>query len=664
MRDKFIEKYYDKRSKTFFVVKKNYFTKETHKFKTFKGFVKYLEGDLSYANLYDFDFKGIKLKKYEIDKIGISKKVLLEQGLFNEDFYNNNLDDDDIKNQIRIQDDYKALVERKVNITNYDNLNKENERAISYISDIHLNHKLKNKFKKPASKYQIEEYIYEIVMGLERNLAESSSFALFILGDVSFTFEIAKMFYTELKNQSPRHTLIFAILGNHELWDNKLIQEAKDKSINPITYITQKYRKLFKELGVHFFENELLIVKNDNDSYNWYKIETISQRNIISMKTETLRNKCKHSLFTVFGGLGYSGYEPKFNATIGLYRDSMRTLEEDIRRTKLFEETYQKLKLSIPNERVIITTHTPKSNWSKDEYCKNWVYLSGHTHRNTFSVNENNKVYSDNQIGYDNMSIGLKHFYLNTSYDIFDDYFDGIYEITRSQYYDFYHGRELGINYNRKNTKIHMLKKNGYYCFIQENLKTGSFCLMNGGEIKKLTKGRDLQYHFDNLELYAKAVESFVQGFNDRLMLLSKHIQSFGGTGCIHGCIVDIDFMDHVYLNPYDGKITPYYATSMVNKYIYQNIPSLLNHKRPSLMDNFTKLIASEKGKSLVPYNTTDFLISKKRKKITSTDIYKASKIIKSMQYITRNKVIRSWNDNLINNKLDKNNLMFINLIE
>jgi len=38
----------------------------------------------------------------------------------------------------------------------------------------------------------------------------------------------------------------------------------------------------------------------------------------------------------------------------------------------------------------------------------------------------------------------------------------------------------------------------------------------------------------------------------------------------IHACIVDIDFYNYIYLDPVDGSINPYYATSIVNKYLYR----------------------------------------------------------------------------------------------
>ena len=47
---------------------------------------------------------------------------------------------------------------------------------------------------------------------------------------------------------------------------------------------------------------------------------------------------------------------------------------------------------------------------------------------------------------------------------------------------------------------------------------------------------------------------------------IAEKIKKIGGSGNIHGCIIDIDFFNHVYINPNDMKITGYRASDMVNK--------------------------------------------------------------------------------------------------
>ena len=53
------------------------------------------------------------------------------------------------------------------------------------------------------------------------------------------------------------------------------------------------------------------------------------------------------------------------------------------------------------------------------------------------------RVYADNQIGYNNENPHLKNFLIEMNYDYFDSYKDGIYEITAQDYKDFFHGKNI-----------------------------------------------------------------------------------------------------------------------------------------------------------------------------------------------------------------------------
>ena len=52
------------------------------------------------------------------------------------------------------------------------------------------------------------------------------------------------------------------------------------------------------------------------------------------------------------------------------------------------------MKFLLPKDRVIVFTHTPKENWSKDGYNPNWIYVNGHTHRKYFLESEEKTIYA------------------------------------------------------------------------------------------------------------------------------------------------------------------------------------------------------------------------------------------------------------------------------
>ena len=83
----------------------------------------------------------------------------------------------------------------------------------------------------------------------------------------------------------------------------------------------------------------------------------------------------------------------------------------EIKESKIFEDLYNRLCPILSNKNTIILTHTPKKDWCREtEPDKNYVYVSGHTHRNFFHDDGEFRVYSDNQVGYHIENPHLKTF--------------------------------------------------------------------------------------------------------------------------------------------------------------------------------------------------------------------------------------------------------------
>jgi hypothetical protein len=148
------------------------------------------------------------------------------------------------------------------------------------------------------------------------------------------------------------------------------------------------------------------------------------------------------------------------------------------------------------------------------------------------------------------------------------------------------------------------------------------------------------------MSFYSNKIKDSTKRFNNYMVELSNYIKSFGGYGTIHGCIIDIDFYNHVFVNPLDGKITPYFANSMTDKYVYENLPSLLKNECPLLYDNYQKTLEN-KANSLILFNKNE-IESSTRIPVASTDMYKISRIIKGLQHTVDNNVVRIWNDTLL----------------
>ena len=113
-----------------------------------------------------------------------------------------------------------------------------------------------------------------------------------------------------------------------------------------------------------------------------------------------------------------------------------------------------------------------------------------------------------------------------------------------------------------------------------------------------------------------------------------------GGDGRVHGCIVDINYYNHLFLNPFDGKLTPYYATSMRDKYVYPSVEMLVVEKCPSLESGFRKMVKSRDCN--LPAVDTGM---KEPAYYPETDIYGISRQMYKIQHLTGRNVIRQWND-------------------
>lgn len=277
---------------------------------------------------------------------------------------------------------------------------------------------------------------------------------------------------------------------------------------------------------------------------------------------------------------------------------------------------------------------------------------------------------------------------------------DGIHDISIDDYYTYL----LLVSPDRERPKfpytesILFLKNSGFIMFISVS-PSGELSILHGGHIKKLDK--PAKYYYDNLARYANIVLSIFSPYWEFLERLGKNLrriepsieslqknryekvkmlqQSTGRKmlsfenyvarhdwdyesaitrfeGRIHGCIVDLDYFNHVYVNPYDGTITPYFAESMCYKHVYTNLASLIADKRPEMLPNFVngqnesiaKMIeeGGYKTKSLEPIKSVT--INTNSEEVYDTDMYSASRIIRALQYVYDDNLVCAWYDDIL----------------
>ena len=254
------------------------------------------------------------------------------------------------------------------------------------------------------------------------------------------------------------------------------------------------------------------------------------------------------------------------------------------------------------------------------------VYVNGHNHRNYFSDDGEYRIYADNQIGYREHPIHAKHFYLDGRYDLFDSYPDGIHSISKQQYLDFCRGKNMNFTIEADLQPLYLLKKKGFYCCITES-KRHDLIILNGGQKKQLDH-KDINYYYENMDKVITSVDSSFWKYSVFQQAIAAKIRNIGGEGKIHGCIIDIDHFNHLYVNPIDQKVTPYFALNMVEKRVYPNLLSLIKARLPMLYKRALVLANQEDHNGLFLAKTgSDVAVD-----YLETDIYKASRQIRKLQ--------------------------------
>lgn len=595
-------------------------------FKYFFDFVFFLQNDLSNANLLfcdginnlhefsSFKLANVRLRSNIFDRLGETYQLSTI----------NTADAQAFPAVIKNEEETALILASKRE--DYDSAG--SNQKVYYVSDLHLLHRIKNFYCKSKDDvlYTIQKIIDNLLYEMERR--EKSIFL--IGGDTASNFDLFCLFLQLLRHSIDEKNLdvqVIFLLGNHELWGFPGYSFKR---------IVQQYETEITKYKMYLLQNDIIYKDDDN------KIQKITSEELLSISKESLRLQLRCARIILFGGLGFSGYNEKFNANNKVYKDTI-SRNQEINESKTFENLYKIVCNALSDRNVIIFTHTPKADWCADaNWQSGFVYVSGHTHRNCFYDDGEYRLYADNQIGYKNINPYSKYFYLEDEYDYFSEYSDGIYKITKEQYINFYRGKNIPITYTREVIALYMLKKSGYYCFIHQSVKN-QLSILNGGALKKLD-AKDINYYYERMDTTISYIKNPLDKFLSLQEQIANEIKVIGGSGNIHGAIVDIDFYNHIYVNPHDLTITGYWASDIIYKKVFPSVPNLLEVNCPNLYENYTRLINSKTQKSLIIRRNQKQELDGIPKVYLDTDIYKASREIKKMQKLYSN-ILSAWHE-------------------
>lgn len=603
-----------------------------HKYnRYFFDFVYFLKNDLSDADLLFCDglenlrdFSGLnltnaKVKSVVLDRLGAEYPLSLPNEEKMEAFFPVLKNENETSNQLEEYAELRSIESAR-------------PQRVYYISDLHLLHQCRNYGCRTSNdiEYAFQRVIDKMLDGILRQFnfkTDDQKSVILIGGDTSSDFDLFRLFIKILRkslNETNEKFEVIFLLGNHELWDfpNDSLEE-----------IVQKYRTVIHMNGMRLLQNELLY---RGDDFIFHKI---TAEELASFTKQEVRERTKKARLILFGGLAFSGCNEDFNANNGIYRATINRDREKYESGE-FEKLYCSVCEALYDRPVIVFTHMPISCWRSDPSLQpGFVYVSGHTHRNNFYDDGDFRVYADNQIGYQKRTPALKCFYVDGEYDVFSDYEDGIHEITRDQYVEFYRGKNIQMDFNKVNV-LYMLKKDGYYCFIH-SAKNGNLTILNGGEKKSLLC-KSIDYYYKTMGAEIEDIRKPLDRYTEIQKQISDEVKRIGGSGTIHGAIIDIDFYNHIFLNPHDLKITGYWASDIINKMVYPSIPKLLETECPKLYENYERLLKSKKENMFHVISRNAQETTEMPEMYFDTVMYSVSREVKKMQRL-RSGILTVW---------------------
>lgn len=534
-----------------------------------------------------------------------------------------------------------------------------------YITDLHLESQLGlTGMTTDEIKGKVAQKVDEMLGGLSKE--DMADGVLLVGGDVADSEEVAKIFFDAVFFHF--HGPIIFVLGNHELWDGCTYANGKSCQKRSIDEVVTAYKQFNKtkfgfEAKMYCLENEVLVCyKNsmyqNSDEFGVGRktagmprggLCVLTEEMLLNTSTDDLREFFDECSMIVLGGLGFCGLNPRYNADTGLFRDRV-SREEDVERSKRFRAVYDRVVSCADNKRVVVLTHTQTEDWTTDAPHPNWVYVNGHTHQNGLVKTEDGvTVLYDNQVGYKPKKWHLNQFSLEQYYDPFEAWADGIYQITPQQYMDFNAGRGIQMEYFRQQGDIYALKQKGIYMFM---LQYGlGLYLLRGGQ--KLNVFHGLEYYAANLEKYVEKIQMAFRPYRNALDKIAAEVKRFGGSGYVHGSIVDIDFYNHINLDPFDGYIMPYFAFDVTGRREFRSVQEMLESSPfPALgsdgtpmLSAYTKLLDAGGVSILAPTVKEAALAVVPMEILDERNIYAPSRVMKSVQYLLDKGVVRVWND-------------------
>lgn len=133
---------------------------------------------------------------------------------------------------------------------------------------------------------------------------------------------------------------------------------------------------------------------------------------------------------------------------------------------------------------------------------------------------------------------------------------------------------------------------------------------------------------------------------------MASEVKSLGYCGDVHGCIVDLDFCNHIMINPLDQKVTFYNSPTMGFVKIFDNLENLITYMNNGYILNIEKKKMLELKKNNAIISKTSQEISQEVGELIKIDIknsvYSISNYMRQIQRLFDSNILRDWNEDII----------------
>ena len=439
----------------------------------------------------------------------------------------------------------------------------------NYISDLHLTQHME-------LYSSVDEMLADVIGQLcyskyrSRFGFDTHNRVFIFAGDIADDAELVVLFFKRFMDTLDwldNNHCIF-VLGNHDYIGFDSVDEA-------VLY----YKEQLGPLGVTVLHNEAVVFHNHGFNYERVRPEF-------------------DKLFVIYGGTGFAKYNSNYNAN-NLVCCNGFNRDVEIEETDRFEAGYaealaeaRKLKALL----ICVSHYEYRACLSRTD--EDVTYVHGHTHDEHCIFEERLVVWANRQVGYKSGDFSFGYMFVGLYPNPYGSLPDGCYPTTVDDYRAFcqyskgfrFNIRFAGLEKRCKTDMLYVVKSHGYYgFFLLSTLRSGckAIYILNGGALRRVYDAETIE---QVVGLFDEMVQIYLRGFGQLFSLqkdISEALIRLGFYGKIHGLIVDIDFENHVAVNPFDGSLTWYYSPWFCAVKTFSSFAALCEHNSWQLPSEF-----------------------------------------------------------------------------